>query len=76
MNYILPLLLKYIAFNFCLWHVFCCRTGYEKAGLVCLLHSVFDRLKEKEDLNILQTVKHMKERNPGLITEYVSHFPK
>ena len=48
------------------------RFGDERSGLVCGLLIEFERIRIKEEVNLLETVKAMKQRNPQLIPNYVS----
>ena len=47
------------------------RSGFEKSGLICILLNEFERVRLKEEVNILETAKRMKERNANLIPDYV-----
>ena len=51
------------------------RSGSERSGIVCVLLNEFERIRIKEETNILETVKCMKETNPQLIPNYVRIIP-
>ena len=47
------------------------RSGSERSGIVCVLMNEFERISLKQETNILETVKCMRETNPQLIPNYV-----
>ena len=47
------------------------RSSLDSAGILCLLLVEFERIRDREEVNLLETVKHMKQRNPMLLSDYV-----
>ncbi|XP_064617237.1 receptor-type tyrosine-protein phosphatase kappa-like [Liolophura sinensis] len=46
-----------------------CRDGVTKSGLFCVAWSVLERLKVDQNVNILQTVRQMRNNRPEIITD-------
>ena len=47
------------------------RNAFERCGLMCLLLREFDTVRTKEEVNIVATMMHLKDKNPQLIPNYV-----
>ena len=47
------------------------RSSLGNAGILCLLLVEFERIRDREEVNLLETVKHMKQRNSMLLSDYV-----
>ena len=52
------------------------RNAFERCGLMCLLLREFDRVRTKEEVNIVATMMHLKDKNPQLIPNYVRAIVK
>ncbi|XP_064617209.1 receptor-type tyrosine-protein phosphatase mu-like [Liolophura sinensis] len=48
-----------------------CRDGVTKSGLFCVAWTVLERLKVDQNVNILQTIKQMRNNRPEIITDVV-----
>ncbi|XP_064617215.1 receptor-type tyrosine-protein phosphatase mu-like [Liolophura sinensis] len=46
-----------------------CRDGVTKSGLFCVVWTVLERLKVDQNVNILQTIKQMRNNRPEIITD-------
>ena len=54
-------------------HILLFSNGYERSGLVCVLLNELERMKRDQGhINIVQSVKLMKERNENIIPSFVS----
>jgi len=48
-----------------------CRDGAQRSGLVCALSYVIERLKVEQDVDVFQSVKHIRINRPQLIPTFV-----
>ena len=48
-----------------------CRDGASRSGLVCAMSYVIERLKVEQDVDVFQSVKHIRINRPQLIPTVV-----
>ena len=51
--------------------IVCCRDGAGRSGLVCAMSYVIERLKVEQDIDVFQSVKHVRINRPQLIPTFV-----